>query len=157
MASQDSLLRQDQETIALWLAKTMMVFDRSYPNSLVPQEHLNHLRTNSEPPPGSVAWLSAYGGTKYVASNVSSPSPYRPADDDHGPGWAVTMLVGELIMQMVNRAEAEAELARFMRETGEMNVQVWPAVEDSRAWPPKHVKGDEMLEAVSFPTGEAPS
>ena len=44
----------------------------------------------------------------------------------------------------------------MMRETRDVNVQVWPAVGVRRTWPPKYVKDDAMFERVAYPTGEAP-
>lgn len=152
------LARSTQGIAAAWLAKTTMVFDRSHSrNRLISDEELRYVRAHSEPPPGSVAWISAYGGTRYVANLVSSPSPYfRSADDDSPVGWTVTLQVGALIMQMVCRSDAVDMAPEFLRATRDLNVQIWPTVDVRRAWPPKHAKDDRTLEGVSFPSGEPP-
>jgi hypothetical protein len=152
------LSRAAQQMAALWLAKTTMVFDRSHSrNWLIPDEHLHYVRSHAEPPPGSIAWIAAYEGIKYVAYLVSAPSPYFPSADDDGPvGWMVTLQVGALIMQMVSRPDAERMAPEFLRTTRDLNVQVWPAMDTRRSWPPKYGKDDRMLEGVSFPSGEPP-
>lgn len=146
------LARTSQETVALWTAKTAVVFDRSHPpeSQVIPEEHLRYIRQRGEPPPNTVAWISAYEGQKYTALHVSTRS------GEEGQ-WATTFLVDALILQIVSRADVEDRADQFMRETRDFNVQIWPAIGVRRAWPPKHAKDDHMLEGVSFPMGRAPT
>ncbi|MGH9199317.1 MAG: hypothetical protein ACRD1T_26755, partial [Acidimicrobiia bacterium] len=152
------LTREKQAVVSLWMAKTMMVFDRSHPRtSVIPEDDLRYVRANNEPPPAAVGWLSNYSGEKYVAVHVSSTSPYAiPGENASDPGWVSSLVLESLMMQMVKRPGLLDDAPRFFDETGDLNVQVWPPPDDHIVWPPTRAKDDAFVEAVSFPTGEAP-
>ncbi len=77
-----------------------------------------------------------------MANLVSSPSPYfRSADDDSSFGWAVTLQVGALIMQMVCRNDAVAMAPEFLRATRDLNVQIWPTVDVRKSMAAEACKG----------------
>lgn len=142
------LSQTSQRVISTWAAHTMMVIDHSHSRTLIPDEHLALLRQTDNLPAGTVAWISAYSGSKYAASCVVAPS----GDD----GWAATLQTGRLVIQMYSRTGGEEGIGRLFRETRDWNIQVWPPRADRLMWPPRNSKNDDELERVAFPEGVAP-
>lgn len=155
------LSQRSQATVALWAAKTAMVFDRSYPQKrwFIAQDHLESLRKQDEPPSGTFVWLAAYGLTTRIATHVSFPFPYfDPNVRGRSPrGYGATLSIGHLVMQLLNSAGYESRVEEALKETRKFVVPIWPLTAKSRSWPPRHSVDDEGLDALSFPTGRPPN
>jgi hypothetical protein len=143
------LSQSSQRTATLWLAKTLMVMDRSHRRTtFVPEKDLRSLRAHDDLRTPAVAWISAYSGAQYAATAVTTPT-------ETGDGWAGTIQVGELVMQMTTRNTVNGRFAReaneVFRKTRGWNVQIWPTAVVRRQWPPRHAKDDPAFETVAFP------
>jgi hypothetical protein len=147
-----------QATLALWVAKTAMVFDRSYPpdRQFIPSEQLRFVRQHNQPPPETVIWLAAYGLKNRIASHVSFRLPRLgsnvPGSRGVPPnGHGTTISVGHFVAQMLNDPGSEHRTFEVLRQSRDFVVQIWPTRQARLTWPPRYALDDDGLDALGFP------
>ena len=138
------LARDDQGAVAAWLHKTALVAmlvsseqERAsgYGLPLAEYRALHDQRSAMEPLPASQAWIGRYGGESRLASIRVTPLVVTIEglpEPDSPQGYAVTVLLGELLLTSVRFTTPGLQLDVM---TTDGFAQLWPAVADI-AWPP---------------------
>jgi hypothetical protein len=133
-----------QFTMAGWAIKTAMVFE-----SLTRVRHCHYtrderheLRSFLRPPPTTIVWLGRFSGRGNIGCTSHTVS-YAVADDGVANGYACTILIGRLLLQVfslhfsVNREEEDFHVPVKNGIWDRLLVQISPCVNYSVLWPPE--------------------
>jgi hypothetical protein len=146
----------DQDQIARWIYKTVMVFDLISPWKGAPffaDVERSHFRTSGRLPTDGhpMIWLGRYEGATAAAA-VDYRVFAHPQNDvlrTAVNGYLSTICVGQLAFQLltfrtdVNHRPINARL--FASDWKDMNIQAWPLTNAPTAWPPPRSMDDRLF------------
>jgi hypothetical protein len=156
-----TLAPDQQQLVATWGVKTMMVYQLTHPNDRsVPDEHYSWLRDHGEPPPLSEVWIGRYSDATrysyYWHRGLSSTFVSDELVEIPWRGFGVGLSVGALVYvwygEVTRRPDRKrpipsGQLARAL-------LQICPVIEPA-SWPPGAALNDEdmnaFLEAFTHP------
>lgn len=152
-----TIAADDLPAIAAWAHKTTLVAmlvppgeDRARGYGLPAQEYreLHALREQVVPLPDTQFWIGRYSGQQRMASAWAVPMVVAIdglPEPDHPHAYAMTLLLGELLLQGIRFTTASLRL----QLTAEQDfTQIWP-VTDAVDWPAGTTVNDEDLPRVS--------
>jgi hypothetical protein len=157
----------DQQVIAMWIAKTAMTMQSSHPTrypDAIPRSHYTELFEERRPPLLSRIWIGA-------ASHDDRPleipkplmgrvriTPLKRFHPDGIPAWepavkaySVAMSMGNLAMVMFGHEYRHARRHRLLwpDQFNEALVQVWPTSDVPVEWPGKYALGYPAFNALT--------
>jgi hypothetical protein len=152
-----SLSDDDQLLIAIWLIKTVMVFEgtnRQTREMYFSERDRNHLRVKWTPPPiVSNVWLASYRGPRvgsYVPLDLVASHPTAGQSKAH----IATLAIGHLVMQMFSMRPPKGlpEGSTITFEGSDFTtaaLPIWPFADTAVNWPPPFYLGDRTLDAFA--------
>jgi hypothetical protein len=135
---------RQQESIALWSLKTVMVLEALRPKDQAwfydPSER-HALRKSKQLPPHTAVWLGRYQGRSPLTSHGAAFGPI--AGDFHATwGFVATLTLGALVIE-VRSLRSDYKLTPHPGPWNHSLRQVWPRVEGVVRWPPRLAFTDE--------------
>lgn len=137
----------NQALIALWAAKTVMVFDLTHENyRTVADEDMRLLFERKQPPPATHVWLAAYGPEPLIGDHKAFRLPPRSPSV---AGYGATLVLGHLVIQVFRDSDEPSEAIPWSADMLDFFVPIWPIEKDAVNWPPRFGLDKQGLEAAS--------
>jgi hypothetical protein len=132
----------DQQYLAAWVAKTVMVAEYLYPDrTAIPDLHRLWMYANLEPPPEWSIWMAHYSGMA-LSHHMCALHPAKPP----GPGevappdtQSTSIGMGHLFIQVLSTTVAGLE---FGLDNETVLRRIWPCTNQMITWPPPRFVGD---------------
>jgi hypothetical protein len=136
------LTRSDQQTLAVWAAKTTFVANETFPHPTgIAGEQRRYLARMGAPPPRSIVmWVGAYAGAQPGQFHQRGMAVSRPGervtDGDDPNMWAATLSLGAVLFHLVGCADPKV-LNVGAIAIGDLRLaRLWPYRGTIR-WPPR--------------------
>lgn len=134
-----TLDKPQQRTLAAWAFKTAIVGERMSPKTaVIPQKQRYGLKEAGEPPIAAQVFIAATDGqwpgdTHFAEQKLLF---HRGGTVDRRKGYATTMLIQRVALQVVGHAFEDATVAFYHRPPLRDSVRrIWPFIGPS-TWPP---------------------
>jgi hypothetical protein len=161
-----TLEARDAELVALWAAKTALVFDALDPETyrVARPEHRRELHDTRKPPARTFVWLTATdeesGFTRRAFGYTGSEDALDRAAHVHGqppPWYCNTLIVGRLVLFPAWLPVEYGQVPKCRGQLARALVRVWP-FRSPVVWPPPAIirrdaapfLGEMFVESVSF-------
>lgn len=127
------LIPADQEAVSLWATKTAMVAQFLHPDRrCIPDEHYHDLFRSRQPRPDASIYLAHQYPDSARLVRYDAGGFARP----HGPGYVVTLALGELIIQVFTHVRF-AHLGYRLQPSDDTYLRrIWPKADATVTWPP---------------------
>lgn len=144
----------DQEILASWVTKMLILFDGSGVTPLIPRGFAHDLRVTRKPPSGTWIWASAYIGSKHNLMASMRPLRLVPRGGvrpDEPNGLCVTFTAHRVVFQVVVTFYRELYELTLMGNLEELLVPLWPVVGGDQRWAPGGIDAgglDDLIERI---------
>lgn len=134
--------------LAAWAAKTVLAFDLTRADPVVPDECRTWVRENLTPPPGTVVLLARYGGSRFpiyashgtrkvtVTLGVQSTHDWRT--------FLVSVSAGPVVLQLFGHGLADVSGMKPTNWKADFSHALWPQPSPV-TWPLPRALGDDGL------------
>jgi hypothetical protein len=146
------LSASDQRQVAIWAAKTAVVFERIYPHkraSALPQAFARTIRDKRACPENTLVRAAAYDAVNCLSWHQHHVLDLSPAftTGDRINGYDSTLAVGHLVLQvfwsgLTTQVASRPEWDRFI-------FRLWPTMQDEITWPPSSTLDFRGLESFT--------
>jgi hypothetical protein len=140
------LLEEEQQLLSFWGCKT--AFMLSLAGSGHPVDANDLVRIYKTRAPVGVVMTAFYSGT-YGLWHQQSEVSFR-MDNESMVGYALTMSMGNLVLQVTNRPEIEKVLKGVSSEARAYLMRLWPIRNPVRRWPPMELLDDRLMRSLAF-------
>lgn len=143
-----ALNAEDQGTLATWAAKTVLAFDLTRTEPVVPDECRAWVRTHGTPPPGSIVLLARYGGSRFpVYGSHGTRTVQVGVGDGPKTDWRTfltSVSAGPVVVQLWGHGIENAVDMKPTNWKADFAHKLWPEPLPV-SWPLPRALGDDGL------------
>jgi hypothetical protein len=145
----------DQQYLATWIAKTVMVAEYAFPNNIaISDRERLHMLANLAPPDNWVIWIADYRGFKWRnlaiyhhMGRLLPPKPSEPSDSPPPDTHFTSIGIGHLFIQVVGSTTGRE--FGFEDDSTTQFRRIWPLTGIALSWPPADMLTDLEADYVA--------
>ena len=146
----------EQETLAVWAAKTAMMLDRASSTPVIPTGYFHQVRQRKAALSCQRVWIGAYlsSGENLAAWSDHVPWHVGIAATEPPNAHVTTFSVGHVVFQVLGHFTRGEVRVDDQRDFKDGLAEIWPAGDGSLEWPPNHLAfGDRTLRELAASLG----